>query len=197
MPRIALTTGATGGSSRRAATHYGPRDIEQTIGAAHASVAGETTLTTTFTFDDLPVAGLDALIPRIAGRSHIKKATLRILEAFVGGTTVTIGLETTAGGTIDADGIDATIATAVIDAVGDTVNCDGALVGLLVGIGAADANVVVTTAGTYTAGKAVLEIVYAELYDRAASQINSLNKLGELNGFPFFIGDIKWQDIKT
>lgn len=43
--------------------------------------------------------------------------------------TLNIGLAKIDGTTVDADGIDATVAQTAIDAVGETVTCDGALVG--------------------------------------------------------------------
>ncbi len=169
MTRIAITAGATAGNGRRAATHYGPRGIEDVIGSQHADVNDLSTLTTTFSFDDLPVVGLDALIPRIPGNAKIVSATFRVLEAFVGGTSLTLGLNEPDGTVVDADGIDAAILTAVINVVGETVLCDGDLVTTLDGIGTEDLQLIATTAGTYTAGKGVLEIVYTALYDRAAS----------------------------
>jgi hypothetical protein len=82
---------------------------------------------------------------------------------------VTIGLTEPDGTTIDADGIDVAIAASALSSIGETVLCDGALVAGLVGIGAEDGQIVVTTGGTVTAGKFVLETVYKELLDRAAS----------------------------
>ena len=65
--------------------------------------------------------------------------------------------------------IDVAIAVTALDAVGETVLCDGALVNNLAGIGAVDGQIVVTTGGTVTAGKFVLTTVYEELLDRAES----------------------------
>jgi len=67
--------------------------------------------------------------------SHIISATLYITTAFTssGSATLTIGLWNDDGdGTFsvnDADGIDAAIAITAIDAIGDHVDCNGALVG--------------------------------------------------------------------
>lgn len=75
-------------------------------------------------------SSLNAAIPSGA---WIKSATLFVKTAFVGATgTLTIGLYDKAGTAIDADGIDAAIAVTAIDAVGDVVLCNGALVGGLV-----------------------------------------------------------------
>lgn len=170
MTRIAITAGATAGSKRRAATHYGTRDIENVLPSVYTSSQGHLVQSLTFNFDDLPTNGLDAAILRIPANSRIKRATLRVLTAFAGGTSYNIGLNQPDGTVIDADGIDAAVALAVIDTLGETVLCDGALVDALVGIGAADGQVVVAATGTFTAGKAVLDVEYEVLHDRAESQ---------------------------
>lgn len=46
-----------------------------------------------------------------------------------GSATLTLGLAKQDGTTVDADGIDATIAKTAIDTVGETVTCDGQLIG--------------------------------------------------------------------
>lgn len=87
----------------------------------------------------------------------LRKATLVVLEAFDSAgdaLTLTIGLAKPDGTTIDADGIDATIAQSAIDAVGDEIACDGAEVGEILDF---DACVTVTVAGAdATAGRAKL-----------------------------------------
>jgi hypothetical protein len=102
--------------------------------------------------------------------AHIVSATLYVTTAFVGATgTLTIGLWNDDGdGTYsvnDADGIDATIAVTAIDAIGDHVACDGALVGSgainLAGTG--DRNLYVSAfyaTAAFTAGEANLVIEY-------------------------------------
>lgn len=164
--RISITVGASGGNKRRAATHYGTREIEDVLPSKYASSQGSTTLVHTFSFDDLPVVGLDEAILRIPGNARIIKATLRVLTAFAGGTSYDIGLTEPDGTAIDADGIDDDILTAAINVVGETVLCNGALVNNLDGIGTEDGQVVVVATGTFTAGKAVLEIQYEELLSR-------------------------------
>lgn len=78
--------------------------------------------------------------------SKILSATFVVTEAFSTGSSPTLTIGTykydSSDGTVtadDADGIDATIAATAIDAIGEVVNCDGALVG---------------TAGTYNASAA-------------------------------------------
>jgi hypothetical protein len=103
--------------------------------------------------------GTDAGIP--AG-SYITSAALVVKTAAAGGTTVTIGLVNAAGAAIDADGIDATVATADL-AANKAVACDGALVGGTATVGAAEGFVSVDVAGTYTAGELLLLIEYVEV----------------------------------
>lgn len=164
MTRIAITPL---GGSRRAATHYGLREIEDKLPSKYAGSNGKNVLNYTFNYDDLPVAGLDEAILRLPANCRISRATLRVITAFAGGTSYNLGLQEEDGSVIDADGIDAAVALTAIDAIGDVVLCDGALVGTLVGIGAARGQLVVAATGTFTAGKAQLEIEYDELLDRA------------------------------
>ncbi len=164
MTRIKLATG----SGTHAASHYGAREIEDVLGSQYAGSNGVNVLSHTFSFDDLPVASLDEANLGLPANAYIVSARLRVLTAFAGGTSYLIGLEEADGSTIDADGISgAALALTEMDAIGDSVALTGALVGLLVGIGTAAGKVVVAATGTYTAGKAVLEIEYTELLDRA------------------------------
>lgn len=167
MTRVKITAGATAGSGTRAATHYGPREIEDVLPSKYAGNRGEEIVEVTFSFDDLPDNGADAANLTIPANSRIKEATLHVITAFAGGTSYDIGLEQTDGTVIDADGIDAAVALAAIDAVGETVDCDGALVANTAGVGANDAQIVVSENGTFTAGKARLRVVYEPLFDRA------------------------------
>ena len=95
----------------------------------------------------------------VLANSHIVSSVLKVTEAFVGGTSLTLGYGNKAGTAIDADGIDAAIATSALNAVGKSVVCDGALAEGVT-VGAADAYPTSATAGTYTAGKAELYISY-------------------------------------
>lgn len=167
MTRISITAGATAGSKRRAATDYGRREIEDKLPSKYAGANGKEVQNYTFSFDDLPVTGEDEAILRIPANARISRATLRVITAFAGGTSYNFGLSQSDGTVIDADGIDAAVALAVIDAVGDVVLCDGALVGSLVGIGANAGQLLVAATGTFTAGKAQLEIEYDLFTDRA------------------------------
>lgn len=103
--------------------------------------------------------GEDASIP--AG-SYITSASLVVKTAAAGGTSVTIGLINAAGADIDADGIDAAVATADL-AANKAVACDGALVGGTATIGAAAGYVDIDVTGTFTAGELLLVIEYIEV----------------------------------
>jgi hypothetical protein len=91
----------------------------------------------------------------------ITTATLDITEAFDSGgsATLDIGLEKADGTEYDYDGIDAAIAETAIDAVGDRVACDGALVGGAALTEKAFVTVNVGTA-TFTVGRGKLVIEY-------------------------------------
>jgi len=167
MSRISITAGATAGSKRRAATHYGPRDIEDKLPTLYTTEHGTVVQEVVFSYDDLPTYGLDEAILRIPANSFIVAARLQVITAFAGGTSYDIGLYEEDGTVIDADGIDAGVLLAAIDAVGETVLCDGALVQGLAGIGTAAGQVVVAATGTFTAGKARLLVEYQPLEDRA------------------------------
>ena len=103
--------------------------------------------------------GQDAAIP--AG-SFITSATMVVKTAAAGGTNVTVGLINAAGADIDADGIDAAVATAAL-AANKAVVCDGDLVGGTATIGAADGYIDIDVTGTYTAGEILLVIEYIEV----------------------------------
>ncbi len=163
MTRIKLA----GSGGTHAASHYGAREIEDVLPSKYAGSNGKNILNYTFSYDDLPVQGLDEAILRLPANARISRATLRIITAFAGGTSYNLGLYEEDGTVIDADGIDAAVALTAIDAIGDVVLCDGALVGTLVGIGVERGQLVVAATGTFTAGKAQLEIEYDEFIDRA------------------------------
>lgn len=102
----------------------------------------------------------DAFIP--AG-SYITNAYLIVDEAFTSGgsATLTVGTYNAAGTAVDADGIDATVALGVIDAVGDVVVCNGAQVGGTSTVGSADVYVeAIYGTAAFTAGSAKLVIEY-------------------------------------
>jgi len=101
--------------------------------------------------------GFEAFIP--AG-SFITGAFLVVESAMTGTTgTLTIGLAEKDGSVIDANGIDDVIAQADL-AANKAVVCNGALVGGVATVGAADAYVYTAKGGTVTGGAARLVIEY-------------------------------------
>jgi len=101
--------------------------------------------------------------------SLIKSATIVPTVAFTGSSsTLTIGTyKVNDIGTVDvAAGIDSAVALTAIDAIGETVICDGTLVNGTIAVGATSNSDVqiVCIAGTaaFTAGKAIVTIEYIE-----------------------------------
>ena len=104
----------------------------------------------------------DAFIP--AG-SYITSASLVVSTAFTSGGagTLGLGLFTLANGTINATGIDVAIAKGDL-AANKAVACNGALVGGVATVGAADAYVgALHTSTAFTAGAGKLVIEYIEV----------------------------------
>ncbi len=105
--------------------------------------------------------------------AYITSAKLVVTEAFSTGSSPTLTIGTfkfdAIGTPDDADGIDATVAAAALDTVGEVLNCDGALVNAASGVttvGATSNSDVVVVAGygtaAFTTGKATLYITYIE-----------------------------------
>lgn len=140
---------------------YGPAERNQKWGAKAAKHGSITEVEYEFTYDDLPAADdgneMNIVIP---ADSLLLDAYLKVGTAWAGGTSIDIGLVQTDGTAIDADGIDASVATASLTA--DAIIAgDGALIGA--SIGSDDAVVEIAATGTYTAGSAKLLVRYIEL----------------------------------
>ena len=128
-----------------------------------------------FTYED--IANTDTAAPSpheasIPAGAVIVSATLYVTTAFVGATaTLDIGLKVAAGTNTDDDGIDSAIAVTALDAVGDTILCDGALVlqetGDLTAVRFTADQYIMTTYDTaaFTAGEATLVVEYLEIED--------------------------------
>ena len=102
--------------------------------------------------------------PFIPANSYITGAHLIVTTAWTsaGSATLTIGTYQQDGTTIDADGIDATIAKTAL-AANAAVACNGDQVGAIVTVGANDAYVKANYAtAAFTAGAAKLVITYIE-----------------------------------
>lgn len=100
--------------------------------------------------------------PYIPAGSYITGAFIVVEAQWTTGSSaaLNIGLSQKDGTVIDADGIDAAIATGLLN-VDRAVTCDGALAGGTATIGGADAYVkAAASTGSFTGGKAKLVIEY-------------------------------------
>ena len=140
--------------------HYGARNTNEKFGGSYGTKDGNKMAEYTFTYDDLPAEGTGEMQFSFPAYSKILSARLEVLTAFAGGTSYNLGLYQSDGTVIDADGIDAAVALASIDARGDLIECDGALIGASIGAAAGELRVAAT--GTFTAGKAKLVVEYME-----------------------------------
>lgn len=102
----------------------------------------------------------------IPANSVVLSSNFRVTTAFVGGTTASVGIMNAAGTAIDVAGFIAATATASLTAGASIVGA-GALMGK--SVGAADAYMVVTFVGTYTAGAGIVTIEYARPMPSSAS----------------------------
>lgn len=108
--------------------------------------------------DDYFGGSPDVAIP---SGSQIVSATLYVTTAFDSGgsATLDLGFLKADGTELDYNGIDATIAETAIDAIGDVITCDGALVGGALLTDDAYPSYGVNTA-TFTVGQGKLVIKY-------------------------------------
>ena len=137
---------------------YGPRGSEDKLPGLIKTTGMEKTMYYDFAYDDLPAESADGSMSiEIPADSLITNATIHVKTAAAGGTSYNFGLYESDGTVIDADGIDAAIATATL-AEDAWVVCDGALVGATIGAAAGQLRVAAT--GTFTAGEYRLQIDY-------------------------------------
>jgi len=106
----------------------------------------------------------DALLhaPVIPNGSVIKGATLYVVEAFAG-TNAVLDIGVYNGATdaaVDDDGIDAAVAVTSIDAIGDTIACDGADVGTVVATTGGVKIAASYDTAAFTAGEAILTVEF-------------------------------------
>jgi hypothetical protein len=109
---------------------------------------------------------IDLMNPVIPANSLIMSATLVMttIATSGGAATLDIGTYNAAGTAVAATGIDAAIALAAIDAVGETVRCDGTMLTTAGWTGAADVYVGLKwNTAAYTAGAGKLLIEYVKL----------------------------------
>lgn len=142
-------------------TYLGPFDEKQSkYGVTLSGSEKEVDVVYEFSYNSLPafVEAGNEMLKGIPANAQIVSSKLFVLDAWVGGTQLDIGLvKKSDGTTIDADGLDAAVLTAALTA-GAIIEGDGALIGASVG---ADAGVLeVAATGTYTAGSAKLILTY-------------------------------------
>jgi hypothetical protein len=143
------------------------KGTEKESGSTEANV--HRTLVHKFAFGDIAntdVTAADPESPFIPADSVITRATLYVTTAFASGGAgvLDIGLKVAAGTNTDDDGIDS-VAVTVLDAIGDTINCNGPYVssaGNLTGIRITADQYIMTTWDTaaFTAGAATLVVEY-------------------------------------
>lgn len=147
-----LTFGGQGEVQDKGVTALSPTQVMV------VTVADMTDLGSSFGSSDI-----DPNDPFIPAGSVILSATwVTTTEVTSGGSaTLTIGTYNSAGTAIDADGIDATVALTAINAVGETVRCDGAhlTTGGYVSANAYIGMIYATAAYTAGAGKLIIEYV--------------------------------------
>lgn len=142
---------------------FGTRDSKNDAGATVETKGNLEVMQVVLDYDNLPPAAGTApsakSIP-VPANAQIMSAHLFVREDFAtsDSATLDIGFVNSAGTEIDQDGIDAAIAAGALD-TGDTVVCDGALIGADVGTADAYLSCEVNT-GTFTTGSAVLTIEY-------------------------------------
>jgi len=138
--------------------NYGPRSVEDKAPARTQKHGEVNEIVVHFNYDDLPAASeVDALILEIPENSFILSSHTHVTAAWVGGTSLTLGLQKPDGTEIDNDGFDAAVLTAALVNKAWIVN-DGALVGATIGADAGQ--IVASVVGTYTAGSAKLVVRY-------------------------------------
>jgi hypothetical protein len=150
-------------SLRGVYTYYGVRTVDQDWGG---EIEDEVIKTAqwTFNYDDLPTYDTSKLTYSIPANARILSAKLEIITAITSTSTTTdldIGLYTSAGVAIDADGLikvtDATQTT--IGTAGNIIVGTGALINATIGSTAGQV-VVTPSANDLTAGKARLIVQY-------------------------------------
>jgi hypothetical protein len=114
--------------------------------------------------DAITVASIPPQSVAIPRGAILNRATFSVTTAFTSGgaATLDIGFYSAAAVVDDANGIDVDIALTAIDAIGDVVVCDGALVGGVIPLGATSNSDVFVVFGdeaaVYTAGAGVLTL---------------------------------------
>lgn len=141
---------------------YGPRGADKKFPALIKTEGYTKEMVLDFNYDDLPVSSADgAMVLSIPADSLILSSRLHVKTAAAGGTSYTIGLATSAGVAIDADGLHTAAQAVTANLTEDAwLIGGGALVGATVG--AAAGQIVVAATGTFTAGSYRLIVEYVQ-----------------------------------
>lgn len=146
---------------RNVAKNYGVRITNLEYGAESPREALFHTAVWTMDYNNLPTPGLSNLQQIIPAGSTIVRALLRVVTAFVGGTSYTIGLAQADGTPISATGLftAANLPLASLTPAGKLITGTGALVGT-VSHATLNGDLVVAATGTFTAGRAEIIVDY-------------------------------------
>ena len=146
---------------RNVAKNYGVRVTNLELGANTPSEALIHTAVWTMDYNNLPTPGLNNLQQIIPAGSTIVRALLRVVTAFAGGTSYTVGLAQGDGTPISATGLftAANLPLASLTPAGKLVTGTGALVGT-VSHATLNGELVVAATGTFTAGRAEIIVDY-------------------------------------
>ena len=154
-------------AKRGVANHYGARTTDGSKGAQQSTCNGIVkSAVWDFSYDNLPASGTSNLQYAIPANATIVSAKLYVDVAFTSTSTTTdlvVGLYTSAGVAIDADGlVSASEATqTAIGTAGNVVTGAGALVGTTIGATAGEVVVAPTVDDLLTGkGRLVVEYVY-------------------------------------
>jgi hypothetical protein len=151
------------GSKRGVANHYGVRGTDNQYGGQDNSVGKVKEASWTFDWDKLPAYTASNLEQVLPANATVLSAHLRVLTAATsaGTPTMTVGLTTTAGVVVDADGLlsASDLTWARIQVKGLRQAGTGALVAVLP-VGTAAVELVVATSAALTGGKFELVVKY-------------------------------------
>ena len=151
------------GPKRGVANHYGPRGADNQYGGQDNSVGKVKEASWVFDYDKLPAYSASNLEMQIPANATVTHAALRVLEPAVssGTANITVGLTTTAGAVVDADGLitAANAAYAKLEVKGQRIAGTGALVNALP-VGTSAVEVTVAAAVALTAGRFELVVHY-------------------------------------
>ena len=142
-------------------TFYGQLPTKNKFGGKISAAGSVKEIKYTFDYTDMPAtdSGNDMVIAIPLG-AKVVSAELKVDVAFVGGTSVAIGLTDKDGTANDPDGlITATQGATANLTLGAVITGTGTLVGI-VGDASADQVVSSLVVGTYTAGEATLIVKY-------------------------------------